>query len=281
MKNKLSEIDELNYLCEILSSVMNTKFEIREFCQQWHKKQLHKKFKTPEDAFYDLFCNQTFNTYTMHIPDIPIFACRHRNDFTGEVELDHNWNCENCIDCHFCINCTNCTGCSRCIDCKQCTDCIICTNCENSNLLYNCKHTYSSEFAFEMSNTVSYKGRYDSNFNFNCKNCTNCHFCVDSNDCDGCYFTNRCSNCKYMNTDLQKHYPNLLLKITTPKEAIELYCILDRFGMLSTDCHHCTNCSYLYNAVNEKDTFIELDPVNEDDLYSMDQDSKVNNLKNL
>lgn len=274
MKNKLSEIDELNYLCEILSSVMKKKFEIREFCQQWHKKQLYKEFKTPEDAFYDFFCNQTFTRYNMHIPDIPIFACKHRNDFTGEVDLDTNWNCENCVDCMFCINCTNCSGCSRCISCKQCTDCLLCSSCEKCTLLYNCKHTYSSEFGFALSNTVSYKGSYDSNFNFNCKSCTTCHYCVDCSDCEGCYFANRCNDCKDMNIDLQKQYSNLLSKINTPKEAIELYCILDRFGMLSSDCRECTNCNYLYDGFQEQDTFIELDPVNEDDLYSLDRSAK-------
>ena len=249
---EINNIDKINYIFKIISSLVKGKYTLQVFCSEWYEKKLFKEFKTPEEALYNIFCNKTFNTWTMEIPDLPIFSSHHQNKFTGECDLDNNWECENCIDCIYCVNCKDCSNCTRCYKCERCINCIDIRKCNDCECLYNCKNVYNSKNTINKTNTSHYIGKFDG-YNIDCNNCENCKWCIDCDNSKDCIYSYNCDNCKNMNKDL-----NDSLQINNVYELINKFSMLDRYCMLCVNCIDCSNCNYLYDGVSEEDITIEL-----------------------
>lgn len=250
--DQLNKIDKINYIFKIISSLVKGKYTLQVFCSEWYEKKLFKEFKTPEEALYDIFCNKTFSTWTMEIPDLPIFSAYHKNNFTGENELDINWECENCIDCEYCVKCDNCSNCLRCYKCDTCNNCIDIKKCADCENLYNCKNVYNSKNTINKTNINHYKGVFDG-FNIDCNNCSNCKWCIDCDNSSDCLYSYNCDNCIGLNKDIEYDSP-----VNNVYDLIKNFSLLDRYCMLCNNCDSCVNCNYLYNGVYEEDITIEL-----------------------
>ena len=254
--NRIELIDEINYIFNIISSVTKQKITISDFCKMWYSNKMFKQYNSPEEALYELFCNKVFDTYTMHIPNLPIVTFVHKNDFVGEFELGDNWNCKNCVDCKWCVDCSDCSNCVNSIGCISCDECYSCIDCIKSNYMYKCKHiTNSSYLVFESSNS-NVLCKCDSNCNWNCDNCVDCVCCMNSEDCVNCCFINNCTDCKNMNIELFDKVKKLK---NNQKYLFKIFILLDRFGMLSSNCKKCNDCNYLYDAFDKQDITMELD----------------------
>lgn len=269
--DKLELIDELEYIFGIISSVSSQKFTVRDFCKKWYDDKLHKKYETPEDALYELFCDKMFETFTMHIPDLPIISSKHKNNFEGDVELDNNWGCINCSNCSWCINCTACVDCDKCVKCNDCRDCISCNDCHNSEFLYSCKHIIESRFLANTNNISLFTGSCDSNCNWNCSNCESCMCCIDCENCTDVSFAHGCENCKNINQPLRERIQKIFEEKNNNSNVhdlcrfmMDIYELFDRLGMLSYNCKSCTKCNYLCDGYNEFNETIDIDPCNEE-----------------
>lgn len=249
---KLNNVDKINYIFKIISSLVKGKYTLQIFCSEWYEKKLFKEFKSPEEALYDIFCNKTFNTWTMEIPDLPIFSSQHKNNFTGECNLENNWECDNCIECNYCVNCKDCSNCTRCYKCNKCVDCIDIRKCDDCECLYNCKHVYNSKNTINKTNTTHYIGKFDG-YNIDCNNCVDCKWCIDCDNSTDCIYSYNCDNCNKMNKELTESF-----KINNVYDLIKQFSMLDRYCMLCVNCIDCSNCNYLYDGVCEKDITIEL-----------------------
>ena len=256
--DKLESIDKLNYLCNIIGFVIGKKYTIRDFCKKWYEEKLFVKYTSPEEAFYDFFCDKTFDTYTMEIPEIPILATRHVNKFEGDIELSDNWKCIDCVNCKWCINCKNCVDCFNCVKCKNCNVCINCTDCKDNEYIYNCKHVYNSKFLTSASNRAYYEGTCDEKCNINCNSCVDCIGCINCSECVDCYFCNDCCNSRRMNLDLQGYITDNL----SIKKIFKLITLLDRISMLSHRCNSCNDCNYLCDGFKENNITYEFDLTN-------------------
>lgn len=256
--DKIESIDKLNYLCNIIGYVTKQKYTIRDFCKKWFEEKMFIHYTTPEEAFYDFFCDKTFETYTMEIPDMPILASCHKNKFEGNVDLSCNWECENCNDCKWCVDCRDCNDCINCNKCSNCTMCINCNDCKDNICVYNCKHVYNSKFIITGSNMAFYEGDCDENCNINCSNCSDCIGCINCSDCTKCYFCNECTSSVNMNNDLQEY----ISEKKDPKMLFKMITLLDRISMYSCRCNLCDNCNYLCDGFKESNITYEFDDEN-------------------
>ena len=266
--DKLEKIDTIKYLCNIISVVTKSSFTILNFIRKWYNKHLDKEYETPEDAFYEFFCDKTDSAYAIYIPDLPILASRHKNNFRKESieSIPLNWNCENCINCKWCINCKDCKDCRNSIECTSCSDCINCKKCTYVNFAYNCKSVYHSCFVIDKTNRANLEGSCDDQCNWNCTNCSNCYCCIDCDDCVDCYFAECCNKCTELNT-IYKDYINAIVttnenKMTKTKRMFKTYILLSRLGMLCTDCNECSHCDYIHDSITERNIVGDNDPKN-------------------
>lgn len=256
--NRIDDIDEINYIFNIISSVSKEKITISDFCKRWYANKMFKQYNTPEDALYEFFCDKTFDTYTMHIPNLPIVSMVHKNDFTGDINLSNNWNCTNCTNCKWCVDCNNCFDCVRCIKCNKCNNCIDCNDCNDSDYMYKCKHINNSSYVINESNNSNIIGKCDSNCNWNCVNCNDCICCTNCSNCTKCYYSNNCDDCCNMNCELF----DKVKKIDDIRDMFDIYVFLDRFSMLSSNCKQCSDCNYYYDGFNINNVTNHIDTVN-------------------
>lgn len=266
--DKLEKIDTIKYLCNIIAVVTKSSYTIMHFVKKWYNEHLDKEYKTPEEAFYEFFCDRTNSAYAIYIPDLPILASHHENNFKKESveELPVNWECENCTDCKWCINCKDCKNCRNSIECISCTDCINCKKCTYVDFAYNCRHVYHSCFVIDKTNRTNLEGSCDDHCNWNCINCTDCYCCIDCEDCVGCYYSEGCFQCTELNT-VYKEYIHAIVstndnKITKTRRMFKIYILLNRLGMISNDCTECSRCDYIHDGITETNIVGDNDPNN-------------------
>ena len=251
---KLKEIDTINYLCNIISVTIKKPYSIVDFCKKWYDEHLKEDFHTPEEAFYQFFCDTTDSGYAMYIPDIPVLASHHENTFKKESDenIPVNWDCENCTDCKWCVKCKECKNCKNSVECISCTDCNKCRKCTYVDFAYDCRYVYHSCFVINKTNRANLEGSCDDNCNWNCKNCTNCTCCVDCSNCVDCHFAENCNQCTQLNDVFKKYIDKIIANnpstISKTRRMFKMYILLSRLGMLSNNCSKCTHCDYLHNG---------------------------------
>lgn len=265
---KLAEVDTLKYFCNVISAVTKESYAIIDFVKRWYDNHLNKEYSTPEEAFYEYFCDKTGSGYAMRIPDLPILSTKHKNEFKKESDerIPLNWNCNNCTNCKWCVNCNNCKDCESCVDCASNTNCIDCKKCTYVDYAYNCRYVYHSCFVINKTNRVNLEGKCDNACNWNCTNCTDCICCVDCENCNNCYFSKDCSECTNLNGVYKEQATGIHTDsvIKTTQRMLRTYVLLDRLGMLCKNCRECADCDFVHDCTTESDTIGDIDPVNEE-----------------